>query len=138
MRTGGLYCVFPGLGLWGRVRMVTEEGRPQRLHIVGEEICSRRSSAAPRRTSSCIPHSSSIVTHASMGKAISRPLIERCSSRGFPKEGFSTQASGGRGAGGAREGSAQVTPREPSFPPVTLLLLSVPGTRSSGHGSTVH
>lgn len=45
-------------------------------------------------TSSCIPHSSSIVTHASIGKAISRPLIIRCSSRGFPKEGFSTQASG--------------------------------------------
>lgn len=46
-------------------------------------------------TSSCIPHSSSIVTQASIGKAISRPLIMRCSSRGFPKEGFSTQASGG-------------------------------------------
>ena len=52
-----------------------------------------RGRATPRPTSSCIPHSSSIVTQASMGKAISRPLIMRCSSRGFPKEGFSTQAS---------------------------------------------
>lgn len=51
--------------------------------------------AVPRPTSSCIPHSSSIVTQASMGKAISRPLMVRCSSRGFPKEGFSTQASEG-------------------------------------------
>ena len=136
LRTGGLYCVFPGLGSWGRVRMVTEEERPRRLHLVGTR--SRLSSAAPRRTSSCIPHSSSIVTHASMGKAISRPLIVRCSSRGFPKEGFSTQASGVWGLQVEQErGQHRSPPREPSFPPVTLLLLSVPGTWSSGRGSIV-
>lgn len=45
------------------------------------------------QTSSCMPHSRSIVTQASIGKAISRPLTVRCSSKGFPKEGFSIQAS---------------------------------------------
>lgn len=44
-------------------------------------------------TSSCMPHSNSIVTQASMGKAISLPLIFRCSSRDLPNEGFSTHAS---------------------------------------------
>lgn len=44
-------------------------------------------------TSSCMPHSSSMVTQASMGKAISLPLMFRCSSRDLPKDGFSTHAS---------------------------------------------
>lgn len=35
-------------------------------------------------TSSCMPHSSSMVTQASMGKAISLPLSAKCSSNGFP------------------------------------------------------
>ena len=59
----------------------------------GANICWGLGSAVAGPTSSCIPHSRSIVTQASMGKAISRPLIMRCSSRSFPKEGFSTQAS---------------------------------------------
>lgn len=45
------------------------------------------------RTSSSMPHSSSMVTQASMGKAISLPLRARCSSKGFPYDGFSIQAS---------------------------------------------
>lgn len=44
-------------------------------------------------TSSCMPHSNSMVTQASMGKAISLPLIFRCSSRDLPNDGFSTHAS---------------------------------------------
>lgn len=44
-------------------------------------------------TSSCMPHSSSMVTQASMGKAISLPLRFRCSSRDLPNDGFSTHAS---------------------------------------------
>lgn len=59
-------------------------------------------------TSSCMPHSSSIVTQASTGKAISLPLTARCSSKGFPKEGFSIHASvtGGEdeGVGGHGQG----------------------------------
>lgn len=77
-----------------RVRTVIGE-EILRLRLMEEGTCQRLGLAVPRPTSSCIPHSSSIVTHASMGKAISRPLIMRCSSRGFPKEGFSTQASEG-------------------------------------------
>lgn len=44
-------------------------------------------------TSSCMPHSNSMVTQASMGNAISLPLIFRCSSRDLPNDGFSTHAS---------------------------------------------
>lgn len=44
-------------------------------------------------TSSCMPHSSSMVTQASIGNAISLPLMFRCSSRDLPNDGFSTHAS---------------------------------------------
>ncbi len=44
-------------------------------------------------TSSSMPHSSSMVTHASIGNAISLLLMARCSSRAFPYDGFSIQAS---------------------------------------------
>lgn len=44
-------------------------------------------------TSSLIPVSRSIMTQASIGTAISRPLRFRCSSRGVPKAGFSVHLS---------------------------------------------
>lgn len=44
-------------------------------------------------TSSLIPVSRSIITQASIGTAISRPLRLRCSSRGVPKAGFSVHLS---------------------------------------------
>lgn len=44
-------------------------------------------------TSSLIPVSRSIMTQASIGTAISRPLRLRCSSRGVPKAGFSVHLS---------------------------------------------
>ena len=134
----GLVLRLPRFGFVGPGEDGNGGGETPEAPSAGEETRSRPSSAAPRRTSSCIPHSSSIVTHASMGKAISRPLIVRCSSRGFPKEGFSTQASGVWGLQVEQErGQHRSPPREPSFPPVTLFLLSVPGTRSSGRGSIV-
>ena len=45
-------------------------------------------------TSSFMPVSSSIMTQASMGRAISRLLLFRCSSRAVPNAGFSIQESG--------------------------------------------
>ena len=45
------------------------------------------------RTSSFMPVSSSSITQASMGRAISRPLRFRCSSKGVPKAGFSAHLS---------------------------------------------
>lgn len=44
-------------------------------------------------TSSFMPVSRSSMTQASMGSAISRPLLFRCSSRGVPKAGFSAHLS---------------------------------------------
>lgn len=46
------------------------------------------------RTSSFMPVSRSIMTQASMGRAISRLLLFRCSSRAVPNAGFSVQESG--------------------------------------------
>ena len=46
------------------------------------------------RTSSLMPVSSSIMTQASIGRAISRLLLFRCSSRAVPNAGFSIQVSG--------------------------------------------
>lgn len=45
-------------------------------------------------TSSFMPVSNSIMTQASMGRAISRLLLFRCSSRAVPNAGFSVQESG--------------------------------------------
>lgn len=46
-------------------------------------------------TSSFMPVSSSIMTQASIGRAISRLLLFRCSSRDVPNAGFSIQESSG-------------------------------------------
>lgn len=89
LQDGELSRIATGLGWWGPGR----EGESHRLYGPEQGTCSGLGAAVPSPTSSCIPHSRSIVTQASMGKAISRPLMVRCSSRGFPKEGFSTQAS---------------------------------------------
>lgn len=58
-------------------------------------VCKGRSSSEPGRalTSSFMPVSSSSITQASMGSAISRPLRFRCSSNGVPKAGFSAHLS---------------------------------------------
>lgn len=63
---------------------------PVLSHFFSHKVC--RAFYEPF-TSSCMPHSSSMVTQASMGKAISLPLRFRCSSRDLPNDGFSTHAS---------------------------------------------
>lgn len=59
-----------------------------------------------------------------MGKAISRPLIMRCSSSGFPNEGFSTQASERGSERGPSAGSERHT--------LEQFLSSLPGSQSHG------
>ena len=90
MRTLSTRCVFPG-----RHSSVIKDDR--KMHIRSHLKCDASIYVCVRvcvpSTSSCMPHSNSIVTHASMGKAISLPLIFRCSSRDLPNDGFSTHAS---------------------------------------------
>lgn len=73
--------------MWGGYFLL-QRNSPVRLFVTRTDVMQ-----VLALTSSCMPHSSSMVTQASIGKAISLPLSAKCSSNGFPQHGFSTQLS---------------------------------------------
>ena len=69
----------------GRAGWRSACGDRRRRRAASRRAASRRARGRSKRlTSSCMPHSSSMVTQASMGKAISLPLMFRWSSRALP------------------------------------------------------